>query len=67
MEVGVVARNEGGNFVASLTASLPHVWDPLIADILTAWRAVDLGRELGYQRIVLEGDSMIIVKALNQD
>jgi ribonuclease HI len=64
MGVGVVARNEDGDFVAGLTASLPHVRDPLIAEILAAWRAVELGRELGYQRIVLEGDSLVTIKAL---
>jgi ribonuclease HI len=67
MGVGVVVRNAKGSFMLGLTASLPYVRDPLVAEVMAAWRAMELGRELGFQRINLEGDSLITVKALNKD
>jgi len=67
MGVGVVVRDAEGSFMAGLTASLPYVRDPLIAEMVAARGAVELGREMGCQRIILEGDSLIIVTALNKD
>jgi ribonuclease HI len=67
MGVGVVVRDAEGSFMVGLTASLPYVRDPLIAEMVAARRAVELGKEMGCQRIILEGDSLIIVTALNKD
>jgi hypothetical protein len=65
MGVGVVGQNEKGEFIAGLAAPIPFVIDPLLAEILAAWRAVELGREMGYQQMVLEGDSLATVAAIN--
>jgi hypothetical protein len=65
MGVGVVGQNEKGEFIAGLAAPIPFVTDPLLAEILAAWRAVELGREMGYQQMVLEGDSLATVAAIN--
>jgi hypothetical protein len=48
MGVGVVGRNEKGEFLAGLAAPIPFVTDPLLDEILAAWRAMELGREMGY-------------------
>jgi ribonuclease HI len=66
MGAGVVVRNEAGEFLAGLAVTIPYVSDPLIAEVMATWCTVELGRKLGFQRIILEGDSLIIVGALNQ-
>jgi ribonuclease HI len=66
MGVGVVARNDERAVLAGLSAPVPFVVDPTTAEVMAAWRAVKLGIEMGYQQIILEGDSMLTVNALNQ-
>jgi ribonuclease HI len=64
--VGVVACNDKGAFLAGLSAPVLFVVDPTKAEVMADWRAVKLGIEMGYQQIILEGDSMLTVSALNQ-
>jgi hypothetical protein len=45
--VGVVVRNEAGEFLAGLAATISYVLDPLIAEVMATWCAMELGRELG--------------------
>jgi hypothetical protein len=66
MGVGVVSRNDEGAVLAGLSAPVPYVVDPTTAEVMVAWRAVKLGIEMCYQQIILEGDSMLTVCALNQ-
>jgi hypothetical protein len=66
MGVGVVAHNDKGAVLAGLFAPVLFVVDPTIAEVMAAWRVVKLGLEMGYQQIILEGDSMLTVSALNQ-
>jgi hypothetical protein len=47
MGVGVVVRNEAGEFLAGLAATISYVLDPLIAEVMATWCAMELGRELG--------------------
>jgi ribonuclease HI len=63
---GVVVRNEAGELLVGLAVTIPYVSDSLIVEVMATWRAVELGRKLSFQRIILEGDSLIIVGALNQ-
>jgi hypothetical protein len=55
MRIGVVVRNNRGDVLAALAAPVPCVLDPTSAEVLAAWRAVELGRERGNQRLILEG------------
>jgi ribonuclease HI len=38
-----------------------------VAEVLAAREAVELGTSLGLQDIILEGDALEVVKAINQD
>jgi hypothetical protein len=66
MGVGVIVRDERGDVLATLCTTIPFVTDPTIAEAIAAWKAVELGCELGFQRVILEGDALEIVKALRQ-
>jgi len=64
MGVGVIIRDVTGRVLAARTKVTPHITEPATAEALAAWEAVVLARELGGSRILLEGDSSIIVSAL---
>jgi hypothetical protein len=64
MEVGIVIRDEGGRFVAAKMEVVPYIVDPNAAETIAAWSAVQFGREMGANRSVLEGDSMVVASAL---
>jgi ribonuclease HI len=66
MGIGVVVRNGTGEVKAALANVLPLVDDPTAAEAIAAWFAVKLSVDCGFQLVVLEGDSMAVVSAINQ-
>ncbi|XP_062155330.1 uncharacterized protein LOC133863403 [Alnus glutinosa] len=42
MGIGIVVRNEKGEFVAAMARVLPSINDPTVAEALAAWHAVTL-------------------------
>jgi ribonuclease HI len=40
--------------------------DPVVAESFAALRAAEFSRNRGLQRIILEGDSLIVVQAINK-
>jgi ribonuclease HI len=66
MGIGGVARNDFGTVVAAVAKVFPCRGDPMTAEVLGAWHAVKLGREVGYSRVILEGNSLAMVFALQQ-
>jgi hypothetical protein len=65
MGVGVVVRDCGGQVVAAaLGTVIPFIIDPSTTEALGAWRVVSLCREIGYSKLVLEGDYSVVVSAL---
>jgi ribonuclease HI len=64
MGVGVVIRDATGRVLAARTKVTPHITEPASAEALAVWEAVVLAREVGGSRILLEGDSSVIVSAL---
>lgn len=64
--IGVVIQNESGEVAAALAKVLPLVDDPTAAEAISAWFALKLCVDCGFQQVVLEGDSMTVVSALNQ-
>lgn len=67
MGIGVVARNDRGDVLATLAASVPCVSDPMSTEVLAAWREVQFGKERGYHRLMLESDLLTTVNVLNQE
>jgi len=64
MGVGIVIRDAEGRLVAAKTKTVPYIVDPTAAETMAAWFAVEFGRELGAARVVLEGDSLVVVSGL---
>ena len=62
--VGVVIRNEQGLVMASLSQKIPLPFTVIEVEALAARRAVEFVAELGLDRIVLEGDSEILINTL---
>eukprot|EP00268_Persea_americana_P027446 TRINITY_DN26824_c1_g1_i3.p1 TRINITY_DN26824_c1_g1~~TRINITY_DN26824_c1_g1_i3.p1 ORF type:complete len:129 (-),score=11.04 TRINITY_DN26824_c1_g1_i3:427-813(-) len=50
--------------MACKSVAKPYIWDPIVAEALTAWVAVDFCKSLQIQQMILEGDSLVVVKAL---
>jgi ribonuclease HI len=59
-------RNEVWEVVGALAKLIPIVEDPTAAEATAAWYVISLCVDRGYQQVVLEGDSMTVVSALNQ-
>jgi hypothetical protein len=66
MGIGIVVQNKYGEFVAALAKVLPLVDNPTAAEAIAAWHVVSMCVNCRFQQIVLEGDSMVVVLALNQ-
>ncbi|XP_062169087.1 uncharacterized protein LOC133875100 [Alnus glutinosa] len=64
MGVGVVARDATGAVKAALCSYLPYVTDPSVAESLGVRKAVELGRDMGFPSIMLEGDAREVVLGL---
>ncbi|XP_035551702.1 uncharacterized protein LOC118349877 [Juglans regia] len=62
--IGVIVRNSEGSVMASLCSSMDLIPDPLLGEAVAARRASSFCAELGLQHIILEGDSLSVVKAI---
>ncbi|KAL0008636.1 hypothetical protein SO802_010138 [Lithocarpus litseifolius] len=62
--IGVVARNENGEVMASLVERITIPQSVEVLEALAARRAVIFSMELGLHQVVIEGDSEIVFKAL---
>ena len=58
MGIGVIARDHHGSAIAMLCASKEYIFDPIMAEVVVAWRAVELACILDLQGIMLEDDSL---------
>jgi ribonuclease HI len=65
MGLGMIVRDEKWEFVAAMAKVLPSFNDPTVAEALAAWHAVNMCVAKGFHKIVLEGDSLVVVSALN--
>jgi len=52
-------RNDKGEVVAAMAKSVPFIDDPATAEAMAAWGAVCMCVDNGFNRVVLEGDSVI--------
>lgn len=59
---GVIARNENGEILVSTSTLHFGVALPFMAEGLKCFIAVNLGLSLGSERVVIEGDSLSIIK-----
>lgn len=52
--------------IASLVQQLPQFYNTVEAEAMAASRAIELSLEVGLQRVALEGDSEVVVTALDR-
>ncbi|XP_042976308.1 uncharacterized protein LOC122307474 [Carya illinoinensis] len=64
---GVVIRDSEGELLACLCSICDHVQNPLVAEALALRRAAILSVEMSFSSVILEGDSQLIVNAVNSD
>jgi hypothetical protein len=64
MGIGIIARDHTGSILFAVCASRPHVIEPTTAKVVAVWKLANVCSSLGLSKIVLEGDSLEVVKAL---
>ena len=62
-----VIQDTQGNVLASLSQALPQLHSPLEIEARAASSALQLAAELGFNQVVLEGDSQVLMHALAED
>ena len=62
--IGVVIRNRKGLVITSLAQRLSQAYKAIEVEAMVAIRALEFAGEIGVDRIMVEGDSTIVTKAL---
>ena len=62
--MGAIVRNSDGGVIAMMCDTLDFIQDPTTAEALAARQAVELSLTLGIRKIILKGDSLQVVHAL---
>ena len=62
--IGVVVRDSQGLVLASLSQNIPLPHSVVTLETLAACRALEFSLELGFDKAILEGDSLIVMSAL---
>nr|XP_023919081.1 uncharacterized protein LOC112030645 [Quercus suber] len=65
--VGVVIRNSEGLVLGSLSKLVPLAYSPLEIEATAIATALEFASDLGFQRAIIETDSLVLVKALRED
>ena len=67
MGIGGVVRDHDGLPVLMFCSVKGNVSEPTMAEAYGVWKSVDIALQLGLRRIVFEGDSLAVVRALMKD
>jgi hypothetical protein len=67
MGLGIVGRDYNGQLCLAVTDCRRFITDPSTAEALAAWRLAEICVRLGFNEVILEGDSLEVVQALNRD
>jgi ribonuclease HI len=65
--VGVVVRDDQGKVILAQGKSILAMYDPATGEAVAALVAVELYRDLDVFDVILEGDSLEVVNAINED
>ena len=63
--MGVIIRDKKGHVITSMTTQIPQQLRLVEIEALVASKALEFARELGIADAVLEGDSQVVITALN--
>ncbi|GAB2286678.1 hypothetical protein Dimus_021073 [Dionaea muscipula] len=61
--IGIVCKDNADNFLAARAAPLANVHKALNVEVLAAQEGISMALELGWNKILLEGDSKIAIEA----
>jgi hypothetical protein len=67
MGIGIIAQDHTGLVLAAVCASRPYVTEPTTAEVVAAWKLADVCSSLGLTKVVLEGDFLEVVTALQTE
>jgi ribonuclease HI len=67
MGLGLVARDENGKFLVACGINLRITVDSARAEALAALYVVMFAKELGFTKVIFEGDALSIVSAVNSN
>ena len=62
--IGVVIRDSSGSVIASYSKKIPYAFSNCEVEALAAATALSFVVEIGINKAVLEGDSLVVIKAL---
>jgi hypothetical protein len=62
--LGVVVKDDRREMQAAMTQVIPYLTDPIVAESMATWRAISFYRECGFNKMFLEGDSLMVVSEL---
>lgn len=62
--LGCVIRNDDGVIVGAKCCACMIEADPLLAECMAAYSALNFYKEMGFSKIICEGDSLQVVKAI---
>ncbi|KAL0000104.1 hypothetical protein SO802_019706 [Lithocarpus litseifolius] len=65
--IGIIIRNDHGLVMVALTQVIPLPTSVEIVEVLAARRALIFASELGFDQVILEGDSEIAIRAMNSE
>ena len=65
--VGVVVRDTNGLVLASCAKPVPQPYKAAEVESLAAAKALSFATELGFRRVILEGDSLEVIQALREN
>ena len=63
--LGVIIRNDLGLVMAASTQVIPLPTSVETVEVLAAHNAICLARELQFNKVIIEGDSEVVIKAFN--
>jgi ribonuclease HI len=63
--IGIIVRNHNGLVIAARSRTKMGCLEPVAVEALAAFQAIEFSIELGLQDIILEGDALQVVNALN--
>ena len=62
---GAIIRNFAGEVMAGMSVKGPDVKNSEEAEVLACRRAVEFSREVGFSRVIIEGDCLNVMRALS--
>ena len=64
--IGVIVRDWRGKFVGALSSPMSLTHSVAELEALACRKAVEFAAKIGVQRVIFEGDSTMVINALNQ-